>query len=588
MISPVASRDDETTAAMYNQHTEKDLPAMLPPPDLLQMFHMASQPRADVADQPAATISDRSLSHLNRAGAAMNRGAKTGLMYCGRFLGRELLPGSNGYCGPNGGPQCVDCVAECFESVTIAIPHDCKMLGRILWELCALHLLQKFIDLDQNDSKMEKFHQSTPKELMHTYGMPGATAVRFIEKCRIASTPVVAADELSVSLAAGSTAADITVPDDCKVLGRILRDLGALHLLQEFVDQEQNDSKIDTLHKLNPKMLFKLCQMPEATAVQFIEKCRIASTPVVPDVPCFDANDSERALWLKAVLILEACTKGVKPFVAKVMQRLHSRVVENVKQDVARDLGMCDDEDWNCSTYGDADDVKFIENGPVTLAICTMDSNGVADCQTAHYLKPYTLKPCRLSNIPSGCFSFPDNISPASPVLISPNPPDIDQPDCSTFILTHAMHLPVGSYLAPFFVTRCQPSEPALQFHAVLCCSRPGHTAALVKSFRLQQALPEARGELSFAFWSLASRGSEFHEWKHGIKKGHVLLFAVGEGSALPPGIAQERRYLVTDATDFSFNICGPIISPVSPMTSQSFSADGAPLVVIRRSPIGR
>ena len=299
-----------------------------------------------------------------------------------------------------------------------------------------------------------------------------------------------------------------------------------------------------------------------------------------------DAN--ERALWLKACLILEACTKGVKPFVAKVMQRLHSRVVENVKQDVARDVGACDDEDWNCSTCGDADDVKFTENGPVALDICTMDSNGVADCQTAHYLKPYLLKPCRLRNIPSDCFSPSDNISPASPVLICPNPPDIDQPDCSTFILTHAMHLPVGSHLAPFVVARCQPSEPALQFHAVLCCSRPGHTAALVKSFRLQQELPEARGELSFAFWSLTSRGSEFYESKHGVKKGHVLRFEALEDSALPPGMAQGRRYLVTDATDFSFNICGPIISPVSPMTSQSFSADGAPLVVIRRSPIGR
>jgi len=68
------------------------------------------------------------------------------------------------------------------------------MLGRVLWEMCALYLLERFIDLDQNDSKMEKFHQSTPKELMHTYRMPEATAVRFIEKCRIASTPVVAAD----------------------------------------------------------------------------------------------------------------------------------------------------------------------------------------------------------------------------------------------------------------------------------------------------------------------------------------------------------------------------------------------------------
>jgi hypothetical protein len=152
-----------------------------------------------------------------------------------------------------------------------------------------------------------------------------------------------------------------------------------------------------------------------------------------------------------------------------------------------------------------ATDFSFNICGPIispispmtsTLAICTMDSNGVADCQTAHYLKPFHFRPCRLRNIPSDCFSPSDNISPALPVLICPNPPDIDKPDCSTFILTHAMHLPVGSYLAPFVVTRCQPSEPALQSHAVLCCSRPGHTAALVKSFRSQEELPEARSEL--------------------------------------------------------------------------------------------
>ena len=73
------------------------------------------------------------------------------------------------------------------------------------------------------------------------------------------------------------------------------------------------------------------------------------------DAPLSDSTETERALWLKAVLILEACTKGIKPFVAKVMQRLHSRVVENVKQDVVRDLGACDDEQWNCSTCVDAD-----------------------------------------------------------------------------------------------------------------------------------------------------------------------------------------------------------------------------------------
>jgi DNA-binding beta-propeller fold protein YncE len=46
---------------------------------------------------------------LNAAGVAMNRSGQTGLLYCGRNLGRALIPGSDGRCGPNNGPQCSDC-----------------------------------------------------------------------------------------------------------------------------------------------------------------------------------------------------------------------------------------------------------------------------------------------------------------------------------------------------------------------------------------------------------------------------------------------------------------------------------------------
>ena len=31
------------------------------------------------------------------------------LQYCGRFVGEEALPGSDGQCGPDDGPQCADC-----------------------------------------------------------------------------------------------------------------------------------------------------------------------------------------------------------------------------------------------------------------------------------------------------------------------------------------------------------------------------------------------------------------------------------------------------------------------------------------------
>jgi hypothetical protein len=73
------------------------------------------------------------------------------------------------------------------------------------------------------------------------------------------------------------------------------------------------------------------------------------------------------------------------------MQRLHSRVIENVKSDVVRDLGACEDAEWDCSACDDTDDPRFTENAPVVLTIRTMDSNGIADCGLPHYLKPHAL-----------------------------------------------------------------------------------------------------------------------------------------------------------------------------------------------------
>jgi hypothetical protein len=306
-----------------------------------------------------------------------------------------------------------------------------------------------------------------------------------------------------------------------------------------------------------------------------------------------DAN--ERALWLKACLILEACTKGIRPFVGKVMQHLHRRVMENVKQDIMRDFGACDDENWDCRTCGDAEDAKFTENTPVVLTICCMDSSGVADCGSAHHLKPQTLTPCRLKSIPAGYFSDSHKLLPSLPLLICPNPADIGKPDFSTFLLLRCFQpTPTEPHLTPFLVTRCEPSEPLLEFHAVLCSSCPGHTAPLVKSFLLQQQQPSiparARKEIpkwSFGFWSLQNRGSEFIEHNHGVKNGHILRFHGDKENSLPPGITPGCRYLVTNSTLFSFAICGPIVSPILPLTRE-YPLDEAPLVIIRTSPIGR
>lgn len=33
----------------------------------------------------------------------------TNKYYCGRILGKDKIPGSDGQCGPGNGPQCVAC-----------------------------------------------------------------------------------------------------------------------------------------------------------------------------------------------------------------------------------------------------------------------------------------------------------------------------------------------------------------------------------------------------------------------------------------------------------------------------------------------
>jgi hypothetical protein len=304
-------------------------------------------------------------------------------------------------------------------------------------------------------------------------------------------------------------------------------------------------------------------------------------------------DSHERNLWLKACLILDVCAIGVRPFVSSVMQRLHQQVIRNAMQDVKRDLGVIEGEEWDCSACDDADDAKFTEKSPVALTICAMNCNGIADCGSPHELKPHALQRCRLKNIPDACFpdwkTDCDSLCPMLPLLLSPNPADIDRPDSSTFLLLRCSQpMPTEPHLTPFVVTRRDPSEPALQFHAVLCDSRPGHTAQLVESFLSQKPPPLVRGNLAFAFWSLALNGSKFSEQKHGVKNGHILRFDGGEENSLPPGMQPGSRYLVTAATDFSFNICGPILAPHSPLTAESYPADGAPLVVIRSSPIAR
>ncbi len=54
-------------------------------------------------DQPGPLVNDEG----SRVALATYRGKQ--LHYCGRHLGREAIPGSDGQCGPDNGPQCASC-----------------------------------------------------------------------------------------------------------------------------------------------------------------------------------------------------------------------------------------------------------------------------------------------------------------------------------------------------------------------------------------------------------------------------------------------------------------------------------------------
>jgi hypothetical protein len=69
---------------------------------------------------------DFMIQAMNRAGVLVRAGSGStnNLVYCGRRLGREIIPGSDGQCGPNNGPQCPDCrgMTVTTDSATTSIP----------------------------------------------------------------------------------------------------------------------------------------------------------------------------------------------------------------------------------------------------------------------------------------------------------------------------------------------------------------------------------------------------------------------------------------------------------------------------------
>jgi hypothetical protein len=82
---------------------------------------------ASVATAAAAAAADH--EKRNRAGIVMLPGRLkfADTLYCGRRLGRQAIPGSDGQCGPTNGPQCDDCKA----GPVVAAPVPAHIAGAI-------------------------------------------------------------------------------------------------------------------------------------------------------------------------------------------------------------------------------------------------------------------------------------------------------------------------------------------------------------------------------------------------------------------------------------------------------------------------
>jgi hypothetical protein len=318
-----------------------------------------------------------------------------------------------------------------------------------------------------------------------------------------------------------------------------------------------------------------------------------AATLDPPPSSVLDDPRVERGLWLQGCLVLEACTKGAKPFVGCVMKRLHTLVLQHVKESIARELGAAEDMDWDCATCVDEADTNFTEDGPTALHVSAMDENGVIHCESAHHIKPHALATCFLQNTPTKFFTGPSTLSHSTNLFICRNPADAedskDTKSTSFLLLLKIDFDSTTSYLVPFRVERCEPSGCKLEFYAVLCKSRPGLTAVLVNHFLSKTPVPESKFMISddrspstqFRFWSLKKGNSNFDQINHGLKVGHILRFHGSKDSVLPPGVAHGCRYIVTQIETYSFDVC-LIICPSEPLTAE------AGFVVVRRSPVCR
>ena len=103
----------------------------------------------------------------------------------------------------------------------------------------------------------------------------------------------------------------VAVPDDCCILGQILIDIGAAHLLQTFLEDGDNDSTLQTLSEMGPKKLSRLYGMTQELAEYFISRYRdISEQRIDAAERARDAAEAQAAAAARAAAAAAAEADG--------------------------------------------------------------------------------------------------------------------------------------------------------------------------------------------------------------------------------------------------------------------------------------
>jgi serine/threonine protein kinase len=350
-----------------------------------------------------------------------------------------------------------------------------------------------------------------------------------------------------------------------KQVFQILHSLGLVHLLSQFHDYP--DSELGRISQMRNSELERSFGIPAQSAVEFAERCRLASIGFDPD--------HER--WLKACLIMRHCGQGIRPFVAEVMRVLHERVVVEVKQKIEGYKNHVCESDWKISTGSDELINPAFDCRPAELNIMSLDADGAAIANEPHRLtrkRDEYGEPFMLSQLSAaGIFQNEIEVLRSASLVMRSYPAD-GQPSDSEKELRFIMLDVIGSssnFLQPFNVhIEGQDGDSHVVVTAVYCTCLVGQAPLLINEY-LSGKPPRAMkcgGNKNFCstFWTVSRTDAHstpplFEFSPNKLKTGDLISFGSGP---LPSFVSLRSRYFVLNATDKSFDIAS-ILLPVNP-----------------------